>query len=43
MVNIDLSERIWFATPTSVDMIGVLLKAHSKIDWGPPSTLEATI
>ena len=43
MLKIDSGDKMFEATPTSVEIIGVLVNAHSGIDWGPPSTLEATI
>ena len=39
---IELGWRISLATPTSVEIIGVLVTAHSKTAWGPPSSLEET-
>ena len=41
--NKETLSRINDASPTSVEIIGVLVIAHSTIVWGPPSTLEATI
>ena len=38
-----LGESITEAKPTSVEIKGVLVIAHSNIDLGPPSTLDATI
>ena len=43
IVKIDLGSKISDAIPTFVEIIGVFVAAHSNIDWGPPSYLEATM
>ena len=42
-LKIDFGERISEAIPTSVEIIGVFVIAHSIMACGPPSILEATI